>query len=120
MRKMIPSEALKNAYLDIETINFNIPRAGWSNYEDEGVTVYYYDKDVSNLDIKKDDVVLLQITTQGADEQIVTLQLLRDGLMVSDCIDGVFTLYCLKNPSTISAIPKYINVKVTIFRCSTL
>ena len=120
MRKMVPSEALKNAYLNIETINYLIPRAGWSNYEDEGVTVYYYDKDISNLNIKDNDVVMVQITTEGADEQTVTLQLLRDGLMVSNCVNGVFTLYCLKNPSTINAIPENIMVNVTIFRRSTL
>ena len=120
MRKMVPSEALKNAYLHIETIYYNIPRAGWSNYEDEGVTVYYYDKDVSNINIKNNDVVMLQITTQGADEQTVTLQLLRDGLMVSECVDGVFSLYCLKDPSTITAFTDFILVKLTIFRQSTL
>lgn len=120
MRKMVPSEALKNAYLNIETINYFIPRAGWSNYEDEGVTVYYYDKDVSNLNIKNDDVVMVEITTQGADEQTVTLQLLRDGLMASDCINGTFSLYCLKNPSTITALTDYITVKLTIFRHSSL
>ena len=120
MRKMIPSEPLKNAYLNIETVIYSIPRAGWSNYEDEGVTVYYYDKDVSNLNIKNDDVVIVQITTEGADDQIVTLQLLRDGLMASECINGTFSLYCLKNPSTITAIPDSIGVKLTIFRHSTL
>ena len=117
---MVPSEALKNAYLDIETVIYSIPRAGWSNYEDEGVTVYYYDKDVSNLNIKDKDVVMVEITTQSADEQTVTLQLLRDGLMVSDCTDGTFSLYCLKNPSTITALTEYIMVKLTIFRHSTL
>ena len=120
MRKMVPSEALKNVYLNIETITYNIPRAGWTNYEDEGVTVYYYDKDVSNLDIKNNDVVMTQITTEGADEQTVTLQLLRDGLMVSDCVGGTFSLYCLKDPSTITSISDSIQVKLTIFRQSTL
>lgn len=120
MRKMVPSEALKNAYLNIETIVYNIPRTGWSNYEDEGVTVYYYDKDISNLNIKDNDVVMLQITTQSADEQTVTLQLLRDGLMVSQCVNGVFSLYSLKNPSTITALTDSIMVNVTIFRRSNL
>lgn len=120
MRKMVPSEALKNAYLNIETHNYNIPRAGWSNYADEGVTVYYYDKDVSNLNIKNNDVVMVQITTEGSDEQTVTVQLLRDGLMVSECVDGVFTLYCLKDPSTITGYYDTIIVKLTIFRHSTL
>ena len=120
MRKMVPSEVLKNAYLDIETIDYFIPRAGWSNYEDEGVTVYYYDKDVSNLNIKNDDVVIVQITTQGGDDQTITLQLLRDGLMASECINGRFSLYCLKNPSTITSIIDSIMVKLTIFRRSTL
>ena len=120
MRKMVPSEALKNAYLDIETVIYQIPRAGWSNYEDEGVTVYYYNKDVSNLNIKNKDVVMVQITTEGADEQTVTLQLLRDGLMVSEYTNGTFSLYCLKNPSTITAFTDSIMVKLTIFRHSTL
>ena len=120
MRKMVPSEALKNAYLNIETFDYNIPRTGWSNYEDGGVTVYYYDKDISNLNIKDKDVVMVQITTQGADEQTVTLQLLRDGLMVSECVQGVFSLYCLKDPSTITSITENILISVTIFRHSTL
>ena len=120
MRKMVPSEALKNAYLDIETFNYDIPRTGWTSYEDEGVTVYYYNEDISNLNIKDKDVVMVQITTNGADDQTVTLQLLRDGLMVSECVNGVFTLYCLKNPSTITAYTDIIMVKVTIFRQSTL
>ena len=120
MRKMVPSEALKNAYLNIESINYNIPRTGWENYQDEGVTVYYYNKDISNLNIKNNDVVLVQITTQSYDEQTVTLQLLRDGLMVSQYVDGMFSLYSLKDPSTITAIPDFILVNVTIFRHSTL
>ena len=120
MRKMVPSEVLKNAYLNIETINYFIPRAGWSNYEDEGITVYYYEKDISNLNIKDKDVVMVEITTQNGDEQPVTLQLLRDGLMVSQCVHGVFTLYSLKNPSTITAYTDSILVSVTIFRHSTL
>ena len=120
MRKMVPSEVLKNAYLNIEIINYAIPRAGWSNYQDEGVTVYYYDKDVSNLNIKNNDVVISQIITEGADEQTVTIQLLRDGLMVSECTNGAFSLYCLKDPSTITAYTDSIMVKLTIFRHSTL
>ena len=117
---MVPSEALKNAYLDIETIDYNIPRTGWSNYSDEGVTVYYYDKDISNLNIKNKDVVMVEITTTGYDEQTVTIQLLRDGLMVSACTNGMFTLYSLKDPSTITAATDFILVRVTIFRHSTL
>lgn len=120
MRKMVPSEALKNAYLNIETFDYSIPRTGWSNYEDEGVTLYYYEKDISNLNIKDKDVVIVQITTGNADEQVVTIQLLRDGLMVSECVQGVFTLYSLKDPSTINAFTNSIIVNVTIFRQSTL
>ena len=120
MRKMVPSEALKNAYLNIEINDYSIPRTGWSNYQDEGVTVYYYDKDISNLDIKNNDVVMVEISTTGYDEQTITIQLLRDGLMVSECINGVFTLYSLKDPSSIAAATDFIMVRVTIFRHSTL
>ena len=120
MRIMTPSEALKNAYLNIETVLYQIPRTGWNNYEDEGVTIYFYNIDVTNLNIKDGhDKTIIEFIA-GGDEVVNSLQLLRDGFIIGQCINNSFSLYSLKDPGSIVSSYPDIIIKLTIFRQSDL
>ena len=121
MRKMVPSEALKNAYLDIEQTILQVDKTGWESDVLGGVTYFFKAVDVTNLDIHNSDIVIISPCDGGNDGQTLTMQAIKDGLLV--LLDSTNTTICcesLVNPSTYQNEISVLEIQITIFRHSTL
>lgn len=117
---MVPSEALKNAYLNIEQTIRRVDKTGWETDVLGGVNYFFKVIDVSDLDIHDGDIVIAMPSNGGNDIDTLTMQAIKDGLVVL-LLDNT-TIYCesLVNPSTYQNDVAAIEIQITIFRCSTL
>lgn len=120
MRKMVPSEALKNAYLDIEQTIRQVDKTGWVSDVLGGVTYFSKTVDVTDLNIHDGDIVIAIPTSGGNDVDTLTMQAIKDGLVI--CVYDNTTIYCesLVNPSTYQNEIPTLEIQITIFRRSTL
>lgn len=120
MRKMVPSEALKNAYLDIEQTIRQVDKTGWESDVLGGVNYFFKTVDVTDLDIHEGDIVIAIPSNGGDDIETLTMQAIKDGLVIL-LLDNT-TIYCesLVNPSTYLNESQSIEIQITIFRRSTL
>ena len=118
MRKMVPSE-LKG--IRIEQIIKQVDKTGWESDVLGGVTFFFKTVDITNLDIHNSDIVIASPCDGGNDGQTLTMQAIKDGLVV--LLDSTNTaIYCesLVNPSTYQNEIQSIEIQLTIFRQSTL
>ena len=120
MRKMVPSEALKKAYLDIQQTIKQVDKTGWLSDTLNGVNYFYKTLDVTDLNIHDGDIVIVTPGTGWNDAEALTMQTIKDGLLL-----GLFdntTIYChsLVDPSTYQNDAPSIEIQITIFRQSTL
>lgn len=120
MRKMVPSEALKNAYLDIEQTIRQVDKTGWASDVLGGVDFFFKTVDVSDLHINDGDIVIAMPSNGGNDIETLTMQAIKDGLVI--LLADNTTIYCesLVNPSTYQNQLPAIEIQITIFRRSTL
>ena len=120
MRKMVPSEALKNAYLNIEQTTRQVDKTGWEASETGGVTYFFKAVDITDLDIREGDIVIVSPGNGFNDVDTLTMQAIKDGLLVG--LGDNATLYCesLVNPSTYQNQIPVLEIQITIFRHSTL
>lgn len=118
MRKMVPSE-LKG--IRIEQTIVAVDKTGWESDVVDGVTYFVKTVDVTNLDIHNSDIVIVLPWDAGNDAQTLTMQAIKDGLVMSlDTTNN--TIYCesLVNPSTYQNEATTIEIQLTIFRQSSL
>lgn len=117
MRKMVPSE-LKG--IRIEQVIKQVDKTGWESEVLGGVTYFFKPVDVTDLDIRDGDIVILIPSNGGNDGDTLTMQAIKDGLLLL-LLDNT-TIYCesLVNPSTYQNEIPSIEIQVTIFRQSTL
>ena len=120
MRKMVPSEALKNAYLDIEQTIIQVDKTGWEVTDLGGVSYFFKAVDITDLDIREGDIVIVSPGNEFNDVDTLTMQAIKDGLLVGLADNA--TIYCesLVNPSTYQNQIDVIEIQITIFRQSTL
>ena len=120
MRKMVPSEALKNAYLDIEQTILQVDKTGWQSETVGGVNCFSKAVDITNLNIHDSDIVIVTPYSGWNDSETLTMQAIKDGLLLA--LEGTATIYCesLVNPSTYQNQATTIEIQITIFRHSTL
>ena len=120
MRKMVPSEALKNAYLDIEQTIRQVDKTGWQSETVGGVNCFSKAVDIRDLNLHDGDIVITAPYTGRNDLEPLTMQAIKDGLLVA-LYDNT-TIYCesLVNPSTYQNQAGSIEIQITIFRHSTL
>lgn len=117
---MVPSEALKNAYLDIEQTIRQVDKTGWEASDAGGVNYFFKAVDISDLDIRDGDIVIVSPGNGYNDVDTLTMQLIKDGLLLA-LVDNA-TIYCesLINPSTYQNENPSFEIQITIFRRSTL
>lgn len=117
---MVPSEALKNAYLNIQQTIRQVDKTGWETENIGGVDYFFKALDVSDLDIHDGDIVIAIPSNGGNDVETLTMQAIKDGLVIL-LIDNT-TIYCesLVNPSTYQNTVPSLEIQITIFRCSNL
>ena len=120
MRKMIPSEALKNAYLDIEQTIWEVEKTGWESEVVSGVNCFSKGVDISDLNIHDGDIVIATPSASWNDTESLTMQAIKDGLLLALADNA--TIYCesLVDPSTYQNTALSIEIQITIFRRSTL
>ena len=120
MRKMVPSEALKNAYLDIEQTIRQVEKTGWELSDAGGVNYFFKTVDISDLNIRNGDIVIVSPGNGFNDVDALTMQAIKDGLLLA--LGDNVTIYCesLVNPSTYQNDNPSIEIQITIFRQSTL
>ena len=120
MRKMVPSEALKNAYLDIEQTIRQVDKTGWVSETVSGVNYFSKAVDISDLNINNGDIVIATPYSGWNDADTLTMQAIKDGLLLA--LEDNSTIYCesLVNPSTYQNAATTIEIQITIFRHSTL
>ena len=120
MRKMVPSEALKNAYLNIEQTIREVDKTGWVATDIAGVSYFYKAVDITDLDIRDGDIVIVSPGNAFNDVDTLTMQAIKDGLLLG-LLDNA-TIYCesLVNPSTYQNETSVLEIQITIFRHSTL
>ena len=120
MRKMVPSEALKNAYLDITQTIKQVDKTGWVTDTLTGVDYFYKVLDITDLNTRDGDIVIAIPYNGGNDMDTLTMQAIKDGLVIF--LDDNRTIYCesLVNPSTYQNEAPSIEIQITIFRQSTL
>ena len=120
MRKMVPSEALKNAYLNIEQTTRQVDKTGWGVSDAGGVNYFFKTVDITDLGIRNGDIVILSPGSTFSDAEPLTMQAIKDGLLLA--LEGNTTIYCesLINPSTYQNDISVIEIQITIFRRSTL
>ena len=117
MRKMVPSE-LKG--IRIEQIIKQVDKTGWTSDVLGGVTYFFKTVDVTDLDIHNGDIVIAIPSSGGNDVDTLTMQAIKDGLVIL-LLDNA-TIYCesLVNPSTYQNELPTLEIQITIFRQSTL
>ena len=120
MRKMVPSEALKNAYLDIEQTIIQVDKTGWQSETVSGVNCFSKAVDISDLNIHDGDIVIVTPYTEWDYSETLTMQAIKDGLLLA--LEDNATIYCesLVNPATYQNQATTIEIQITIFRQSTL
>ena len=120
MRKMVPSEALKNAYLDIEQTIRQVDKTGWETTDAGGVSYFFKTVDITDLDIRDGDIVIVSPGNSLGDNDTLTMQAIKDGLLLA--LGDNATIYCesLVNPSTYQNETLVLEIQITIFRHSTL
>ena len=117
MRIMKPSE---EKGINIEQTIIQVDKTGWETDTLGGVAYFFKTIDVTNLGIHNGDVVIITPASGGNDLDTLTMQLIKDGLLLM-LLDNT-TIYCesLVNPSTYqNEIPSF-EIQITIFRQSTL
>ena len=117
MRKMVPSE-LKGIKID-QTIR-GVDKTGWVSDTLTGVNYFYKAVDITDLNIHDGDIVILTPGAGWDDTDTLTMQAIKDGLLVT--LEDNTTAYCqsLVNPSTYQNDALSIEIQITIFRQSTL
>ena len=120
MRKMVPSEALKKAYLNIEQTIRQVEKTGWETEPLGGVNYFFKTLDITDLNIKDGDIVIITPGNGGNDADTLTMQLIKDGLLLMLADNA--TIYCksLVDPSTYQNEISVFEIQITIFRQSTL
>ena len=120
MRKMVPSEALKSAYLDIEQTIRQVDKTGLELTDVGGVNYFFKTLDITDLGIRDGDIVILSPGNAFNDADTLTMQAIKDGLLLA--LGDNATIYCesLVNPSTYQNQISVLEIQITIFRHSTL
>ena len=117
MRKMVPSE-LKGIRID-QTI-IQVDKTGWGLTDAGGVNYFFKAVDITDLGIRDGDIVILSPGNTLSDFDSLTMQAIKDGLLLT--LDGNNTIHCesLVNPSTYQNQISALEIQITIFRHSTL
>ena len=103
MRKMVPSEALKKAYLDIEVQKITINATQQWTHDTEG-DFWYLFLNVSRK--SEDEIIIGDIFVSGNDGDIsdykILMTLLSNGLYLDTSMEaGDVSLYCKIDPTTL-------------------
>ena len=117
MRKMVPSE-LKG--IRIEQTVRQVEKTGWETDVLGGVNYFLKAVDITDLDIRDGDIVIVSPGNGFNDTDTLTMQAIKDGLLLA--LGDNATIYCesLVNPSTYQNEMLSLEIQITIFRQSTL
>lgn len=120
MRKMVPSEALKKAYLNIEQTIRSVDKTGWTSDVIGGLNYFSKNFDISDLHINDGDFVIITPGSGWNDADTLTMQAIKDGLLVALVDNNTICCESTVNPSTYQNEATTIEIQITIFRCSNL